>query len=117
MIWKPKELRQKNSEVLPGPANFNTDGVKSEKQLVQYTSYPLMAFLDGDTGGFTSEVPSAKANDIDNFLESSLDSEPTQSKLVRLEPLTEAEANEATLFYLCELAPAPLDSDMSLLDS
>ncbi|PIO25867.1 hypothetical protein AB205_0051900 [Aquarana catesbeiana] len=112
-----KGIETKNSEVLPGPANFNTDGVKSEKQLVQYTSYPLMAFLDGDTGGFTSEVPSAKANDIDNFLESSLDSEPTQSKLVRLEPLTEAEANEATLFYLCELAPAPLDSDMSLLDS
>lgn len=76
-----------------------------------------MAFLDGDTGGLTSEVPSAKANDMDNFLESSLDSEPTQSKLVRLEPLTEAEANEATLFYLCELAPASLDSDMSLLDS
>ncbi|XP_077343146.1 heat shock factor protein 2 isoform X2 [Lithobates pipiens] len=112
-----KGIETKNSEVLPGPAHFNTDGVKSDKQLVQYTSYPLMAFLDGDTGGFTSEVPSAKESDMDNFLESSLDSEPTQSKLVRLEPLTEAEANEATLFYLCELAPAPLDSDMSLLDS
>lgn len=85
-------------------------------ELVQYTSYPLMALLDGDTGGFPSDVPFSKANDMDNLLESSLDSEPTQSKLVRLEPLTEAEVNEATLFYLCELAPAPLDSDMSLLD-
>lgn len=76
-----------------------------------------MALLDGDNGAFPSEVPFSKTNDMDNLLESSLDSEPTQSKLVRLEPLTEAEANEATLFYLCELAPAPLDSDMSLLDS
>ncbi|XP_072264935.1 heat shock factor protein 2-like isoform X2 [Pyxicephalus adspersus] len=107
----------KNSELLSGLANGNADGAKSDHQLVQYTSYPLMAFLDGDTGGFTSEVPSVKTNNMDNLLESSLDSEPTQSKLVRLEPLTEAEANEATLFYLCELAPIPLDSDMPLLDS
>ncbi|XP_068087492.1 heat shock factor protein 2 isoform X2 [Hyperolius riggenbachi] len=107
----------KNGEILQGPPGCNTDGPKSDKQLVQYTSYPLMAFLDGDTGGFMSEVPNAKANDMDNLLESSLDSEPTQSKLVRLEPLTEAEASEATLFYLCELAPVPLDSDMALLDN
>ncbi|XP_018426542.1 PREDICTED: heat shock factor protein 2 isoform X3 [Nanorana parkeri] len=112
-----KGIETKNSEVVPGPAN--TDGIKSGQQLVQYTSYPLMAFLDGDSETFASDVPSAKATDMNNLLESSLnlESEPTQSKLVRLEPLTEAEASEATLFYFCELAPAPLDNDMSLLDS
>ncbi|KAM5163349.1 heat shock factor protein 2-like [Mantella aurantiaca] len=112
-----KGIETKNNEVLPGPANCNADGAMSDKQLVQYTSYPLMAFLDGDPGSFTSEVSSGKTIDLDSLLESSLDSEPPHSKLVRLEPLTEAEANEATLFYLCELAPTPLDSDMSLLDS
>lgn len=67
----------------------------------------------------TSEViPSVdKPIEVDELLDNNLDQEPTQSKLVRLEPLTEAEASEATLFYLCELAPAPLDSDMPLLDS
>ncbi|KAM9316660.1 heat shock factor protein 2 [Gastrophryne carolinensis] len=95
----------------------NTNRQKTDQQLVQYTSYPLMAFLDGDTGGFAPEVAASKANEIDNLLESSLDCGPTQSKLVRLEPLTEAEANEATLFYLCELAPTSLESDMLLLDN
>ncbi|KAM5263244.1 heat shock factor protein 2 isoform 3-T3 [Ctenodactylus gundi] len=100
---------------------------KPDKQLIQYTAFPLLAFLDGnpasavEQGSTTgsSEVTSSvdKPIEVDELLESSLDPEPTQSKLVRLEPLTEAEASEATLFYLCELAPAPLDSDMPLLDS
>ncbi|XP_040821131.1 heat shock factor protein 2 isoform X3 [Ochotona curzoniae] len=100
---------------------------KPDKQLIQYTAFPLLAFLDGnpasavEQGSTTasSEVLSSvdKPIEVDELLDSSLDPEPTQSKLVRLEPLTEAEASEATLFYLCELAPAPLDSDMPLLDS
>lgn len=99
---------------------------KTDKQLIQYTAFPLLAFLDGNPAttveqGNTSssEVMSTvdKPIEVDELLDSSLDPEPTQSKLVRLEPLTEAEASEATLFYLCELAPAPLDSDMPLLDS
>ncbi|XP_062042688.1 heat shock factor protein 2 isoform X2 [Lepus europaeus] len=100
---------------------------KPDKQLIQYTAFPLLAFLDGnpasavEQGSTTasSEVMSSvdKPIEVDELLDSSLDQEPTQSKLVRLEPLTEAEASEATLFYLCELAPAPLDSDMPLLDS
>uniref|UniRef100_A0A8C0ANY2 Heat shock transcription factor 2 n=1 Tax=Buteo japonicus TaxID=224669 RepID=A0A8C0ANY2_9AVES len=98
---------------------------KSDKQLIQYTAFPLLAFLDGnpgsilESGSFVAETPSSvdKPLEVDELLESSLDPEPTQSKLVRLEPLTEAEASEATLFYLCELAPAPMDTDMPFLDN
>ncbi|NXM68809.1 HSF2 protein, partial [Serilophus lunatus] len=98
---------------------------RSDKQLIHYTAFPLLAFLDGnpgsavESGSFTAETPSTvdKSLEGDELLESSLDPEPTQSKLVRLEPLTEAEASEATLFYLCELAPAPMDTDMSFLDN
>ncbi|KAG9493415.1 hypothetical protein GDO78_001367 [Eleutherodactylus coqui] len=104
----------RNVETFP---ESTEDSRKSDQQLVQYTTYPLMAFLDGDPGNLISETQTSKTNEADNLLESSLDSQPTQSKLVRLEPLTEAEANEATLFYLCELAPTPLDSDMPLLDN
>ncbi|CAH2251844.1 heat shock factor 2 isoform X1 [Pelobates cultripes] len=98
------------------PEGSNADSRKSDQQLVQYTSFPLLALLDGDSGGYNTEAQTDKLHDMDQFLESSLDSEPTQSKLVRLEPLTEAEAQETTLFYLCELAPTPLDNDMPLLD-
>uniref|UniRef100_A0A8C4U7I4 Heat shock transcription factor 2 n=1 Tax=Falco tinnunculus TaxID=100819 RepID=A0A8C4U7I4_FALTI len=98
---------------------------KSDKQLIQYTAFPLLAFLDGnpgsavESGSSAAETPSCvdKPLEVDELLESSLDPEPTQSKLVRLEPLTEAEASEATLFYLCELAPAPMDTDMTFLDN
>ncbi|XP_040453063.1 heat shock factor protein 2 isoform X2 [Falco naumanni] len=98
---------------------------KSDKQLIQYTAFPLLAFLDGnpgsavESGSSAAETPSCvdKPLEVDELLESSLDPEPTQSKLVRLEPLTEAEASEATLFYLCELAPAPMDTDMPFLDN
>ncbi|CAM4546679.1 unnamed protein product [Caretta caretta] len=111
----------------PQPASQDTHGSKpkSDKQLIQYTAFPLLAFLDGspgatvEGGNSTSETMSSldKSLEVDELLESSLDPEPTQSKLVRLEPLTEAEASEATLFYLCELAPAPMDTDMPFLDN
>ncbi|XP_069830998.1 heat shock factor protein 2-like isoform X2 [Dendropsophus ebraccatus] len=107
----------RNGDTFPESPNSTADTRKSDHQLVQYTTFPLMALLDGDSGTFTSDSQTSKTSETDNLLESSLDSQPTQSKLVRLEPLTEAEANEATLFYLCELAPAPLDSDMPLLDN
>ncbi|KAM8954260.1 heat shock factor protein 2-like isoform 2-T2 [Pelodytes ibericus] len=106
----------KSSGLLPESETCNGDGQRSEQQLVQYTTFPLMALLDGDSGGYNTETPTNKPFEMDQLLDSSLDSEPTQSKLVRLEPLTEAEAHEATLFYLCELAPVPLDTDMPLLD-
>jgi len=96
-----------------------------DKQLIQYTAFPLLAFLDGnpgsaaESGTFEAETPPCvdKPLEMDELLDPSLDPEPTQSKLVRLEPLTEAEASEATLFYLCELAPAPMDTDMPFLDN
>ncbi|KAG8510919.1 Heat shock factor protein 2 [Galemys pyrenaicus] len=116
----------KNNIVQPVSEEGRKSKPKADKQLIQYTAFPLLAFLDGnpastvEQGSTTSsEVMSTvdKPIEVDELLDSSLDPEPTQSKLVRLEPLTEAEASEATLFYLCELAPAPLDSDMPLLDS
>ncbi|KAM4693815.1 heat shock factor protein 2-like [Discoglossus pictus] len=106
----------KGTGVSPEPEGSKGDHQRAEKQLVQYTTYPLLALLDGDTGSFTAESQTDKSIEVDQLLESSLDPEPTQSKLVRLEPLTEAEASEATLFYLCELGPTPLDNDMPLLN-
>ncbi|XP_038626061.1 heat shock factor protein 2 [Tachyglossus aculeatus] len=95
---------------------------KSDQQLIQYTAFPLLAFLDGSPAsgaenGAEGPAPADKAPGVDELLDGGPDPEPTQSKLVRLEPLTEAEASEATLFYLCELAPAPLDGDMPLLEN
>ncbi|XP_006879050.1 PREDICTED: heat shock factor protein 2 isoform X3 [Elephantulus edwardii] len=116
----------KNNIVQPVSEEGRKSKSKADKQLIQYTAFPLLAFLDGnpastvEQGSATSsEVMSSvdKPIEVDELLDSSLDPEPTQSKLVRLEPLTEAEASETTLFYLCELAPASLDSDMPLLDS
>ncbi|EPQ03192.1 Heat shock factor protein 2 [Myotis brandtii] len=116
----------KNNVVQPVSEEGRKSKPKTDKQLIQYTAFPLLAFLDGNPASAveqgstaSSEVMSSvdKPIEVDELLDSSLDPEPTQSKLVRLEPLTEAEASEATLFYLCELAPAPLDSDMPLLDS
>nr|XP_020649744.1 heat shock factor protein 2 isoform X1 [Pogona vitticeps] len=98
---------------------------KTDKQLIQYTALPLLALLDGNPGSVVESANGApeslssedKPLEVDELLESSLDPQPTQSKLVRLEPLTEAEASEATLFYLCELAPVPMDTDMPLLNN
>ncbi|XP_069582236.1 heat shock factor protein 2 [Ranitomeya imitator] len=107
----------RNGDSFPESLNSTEDSRKSDQQLVQYTTYPLMAFLDSEPGTFLSETQASKTHEMDNVLESSLESQPTQSKLVRLEPLTEAEASETTLFYLCELDPSALDSDMPLLDN
>ncbi|KAM4862393.1 LOW QUALITY PROTEIN: heat shock factor protein 2-like [Urocitellus parryii] len=95
---------------------------KPNKQLIQYTAFSFLTFLDGnpasavEQGSTTSssEVMSSvdKLIEVDELLDSSLYPETTQSKLVHLEPLTEAEASEATQFYSCELALPPLDSDM-----
>uniref|UniRef100_A0A8C5PUW3 Heat shock transcription factor 2 n=1 Tax=Leptobrachium leishanense TaxID=445787 RepID=A0A8C5PUW3_9ANUR len=105
---KGMESMTMKSSAIPQPEGSCSP--KSAQQLVQYTGFPLLALLDGDSAGLHTDTQT------EQLLESSLDSAPTQSKLVRLEPLTEAEAQEATLFYLCELNPAPLDNDMQLLD-
>uniref|UniRef100_A0A672FHY1 Heat shock transcription factor 2 n=1 Tax=Salarias fasciatus TaxID=181472 RepID=A0A672FHY1_SALFA len=102
-----------------------TEEDNTDKQLIQYTCCPLLALLDGCTtpaeldgsggGGFSSSSapsmsdPSAgveaelPAELLDGGLEAR---QPGRSSLVRLEPLTEAQASEETLFYLCELSPA-----------
>uniref|UniRef100_A0A8C7DQI5 Heat shock transcription factor 2 n=1 Tax=Oncorhynchus kisutch TaxID=8019 RepID=A0A8C7DQI5_ONCKI len=83
----------------------------ADNQLVQYTSCPLLAFLDGCTPLATEADSSTVPTDL---LER--DEEPPRSSLIRLEPLTEAEASESTLFYLCELNPEGDTTDSTQLE-
>uniref|UniRef100_A0A3Q4BJ81 HSF-type DNA-binding domain-containing protein n=1 Tax=Mola mola TaxID=94237 RepID=A0A3Q4BJ81_MOLML len=97
-------------------------GTKSKKQLIQYTSCPLLAFLDGcspppdanlvnNSSASPSNTSVHPTSSSDMSLESeavlldtSLESmQPARSSLILLDQLTEAEASEQTLFYLCEL--------------
>ncbi|MGH0145238.1 UNVERIFIED_CONTAM: hypothetical protein FKN15_004814 [Acipenser sinensis] len=83
--------------------------------LIQYKSCPLMAFLDGcstlisETNTLIPELSESQLlhpKESSDFLDTTFElEETTRSKLIRLEPLTEAEATEATLFNLCELSP------------
>lgn len=105
----------------------------SDKQLIQYTTCPLLAFLDGctappelDLGTGNSDAHLQDHSDPSASVEAELPSElldtslepqqPARSSLIRLEPLTEAEASEETLFYLCELSPAGPEVDSLQLD-
>lgn len=109
----------------------------SDKQLIQYTSCPLLAFLDGcnpppevdlGTGSSTSSSnihvqpssssdASVEAEPPSELLDTSLESKQrARSSLIRLEPLTEAEASEETLFYLCKLSPAEPEANSTQLD-
>ncbi|XP_034021489.1 heat shock factor protein 2 [Thalassophryne amazonica] len=98
-----------------------TDDDNTDKQLIQYTTCPLMAFLDGctltpeldpGTGGTELCGTSEEAEPALELLDSGLESKQvTHSSLIRLEPLTEAEASEETLFYLCELNPDESESN------
>lgn len=104
----------------------------TDKQLIQYTSCPLLAFLDGcsppsevdlGTGSSNTHLQpssspcvSVEAEPPSELLDTSLETKPACSSLIRLEPLTEAEASEETLFYLCELSPAGPEADSILLD-
>ncbi|KAM6992669.1 heat shock factor protein 2 [Tautogolabrus adspersus] len=109
-----------------------TEEDKMDKQLIQYTSCPLLAFLDvctptadldlGSSSSSTSHLQLSSSAPLDSaplsdLLESSLETKQTaRSSLIRLEPLTEAEASEETLFYMCELSPAAADTDSTHLD-
>ncbi|KAM9355796.1 heat shock factor protein 2 [Pholidichthys leucotaenia] len=116
-----------------------TEEDNADKQLVQYTSCPLLAFLDGCTppseldlgtadgsNGSSSTLlqpslsSSASVGDepLSELLDANLESkQPHRSSLIRLEPLTEAEASEETLFYLCELSPAAPEADSAQLNT
>ncbi|XP_041108138.1 heat shock factor protein 2-like isoform X2 [Polyodon spathula] len=99
---------------LPKDEENKPSKTHADKQLIEYKSCPLMAFLDGDstliteTNTFIPQLSESlllhpkESSDLDTAFEVD---EPTQSKLIRLEPLTEAEATEATLFNLCDLSP------------
>ncbi|XP_016393094.1 heat shock factor protein 2-like isoform X2 [Sinocyclocheilus rhinocerous] len=98
------------------PEPDNTD-----KQLIQYTTCPLLAFIDGCTPLAPPDSPTEylcqpilpqSPENITDLLDKDLETETPRSSLIRLEPLTEAEASETTLFYLCEL-----NSDLSSDDT
>lgn len=118
-----------------------TEEANTDKQLIQYTSCPLLAFLDGCIshpelelagGGSSSSAASSYNTHLQpssscsasvedeppsELLENSLESKQlARSSLIRLEPLTEAEASADTLFYLCELSPPAVEADSTLLD-
>ncbi|KAL6096230.1 hsf2 [Pungitius sinensis] len=104
------------------------DEANTDKQLIQYTSCPLLSILDGCiTHQELDPVPSSSSSSSSSahlqrpsspeacveaeppteLLDAGLESkQPARSSLIRLEPLTEAEATAETLFYLCELSPA-----------
>ncbi|KAM9840435.1 heat shock factor protein 2 [Aulostomus maculatus] len=108
----------------------------ADKQLIQYTSCPLLALLDGWTppelnpGSSSSSSSTASSNTQFSTSGVSVEAEPPselldtgleskqlgRSSLIRLEPLTEAEASEETLFYLCELSPRGPEADSPELD-
>ncbi|XP_016144834.1 heat shock factor protein 2 [Sinocyclocheilus grahami] len=97
----------------------------TDKQLIQYTTCPLLAFLDGCTPLATSDppaenltqpiLPQSPEEPVD-LLDKALETEMPRSSLIRLEPLTEAEASETTLFYLCGLNSDLTSDDTPQLD-
>ncbi|KAM6964809.1 heat shock factor protein 2 [Aplochiton taeniatus] len=121
-----------------------TESHNTDKQLIQYTSCPLLTFLDGysslapstdlelgassssSSAGGALPSPRSSAPDVGSEPPRALLStdepspRPRSSSLIRLEPLTEAEASEASLFYLCELTGpddgGPLGDSASSLD-
>ncbi|KAG2468614.1 HSF2 protein, partial [Polypterus senegalus] len=112
------DISKDNQSVTKETSENNAD-----KQLVQYTTCPLAAFLDGYSA-LPSETDSSvpdlnesldeNSEDPTYLLDAYLTKEsPTRSKVIHLEPLTEAEASEATLFYLCKLSPETANSESS----
>lgn len=94
----------------------------SDKQLIQYTSCPLLAFLDGCVApaeselgggsGASASIAYVGSEPPSELMDGGAESRrPGRSSLVpRLEPLTEAQASEESLFYLCELSPGDPDA-------
>ncbi|KAM3849452.1 heat shock factor protein 2 [Diretmus argenteus] len=103
-----------------------TEEDNTDKQLVQYTSCPLLAFLDGCTPATeldlasVSSPPTAVAVDLEppsELLDCGLEVEHCpRSSTIRLEPLTEAEASAETLFYLYQLGPDGAATDSTRPD-
>ncbi|KAM9665591.1 heat shock factor protein 2 isoform 2-T2 [Trichechus inunguis] len=81
----------KNNVVQPVSEEGKKSKPKPDKQLIQYTAFPLLAFLDGNPTSAveqgcttSSEVMSSvdKPIEVDELLDSSLDPEPTQKKFI-----------------------------------
>uniref|UniRef100_A0AAY4ESC2 HSF-type DNA-binding domain-containing protein n=1 Tax=Denticeps clupeoides TaxID=299321 RepID=A0AAY4ESC2_9TELE len=105
--------------------SIDADIIEVNKQLIQYTTCPLLAFLDGCTPLAPAEPLTDSLLQQNPTLEEPADllapmleeeEKTPRSTLIRLEPLTEDEAREATLFYLCELNPDGPSSDMAPLE-
>lgn len=118
-----EETAMKSNHDIDKDRNGKSDSNNADKQLIQYTTCPLLALLDGSTplSPPTAEnlSQSALGSSLDesaDLLEKALETEPPRNSLIRLEPLTEAEANEATLFYMCELNSDLPNSDIAQLD-
>ncbi|XP_073709109.1 heat shock factor protein 2 [Garra rufa] len=121
----PDILQQTVSETKDNKGKSVPDN--TDKQLIQYTTCPLLAFLDGCTPLAPSDtlteslsqpiLPQSHEEPTD-LLEKALETETEmpRSSLIRLEPLTEAEASETTLFYLCELNSDLQSADTPQLD-
>uniref|UniRef100_A0A8I6GAQ4 Heat shock transcription factor 2 n=1 Tax=Rattus norvegicus TaxID=10116 RepID=A0A8I6GAQ4_RAT len=80
----------KNSVVQQVSEEGRKSKSKPDKQLIQYTAFPLLAFLDGNpasaveqgtTTASSEVVPSVdKPIEVDELLDSNLDQEPTQTR-------------------------------------
>uniref|UniRef100_A0A671QMH9 Heat shock factor protein 2-like n=1 Tax=Sinocyclocheilus anshuiensis TaxID=1608454 RepID=A0A671QMH9_9TELE len=97
----------------------------SDKQLIQYTTCPLLAFIDGCTPLAPPDSPTENLSqpilpqspeNFTDLLDKDLETETPRSSLIRLEPLTEAEASETTLFCLCDLNSDLPSDDTPQLD-
>ncbi|TNN63392.1 Heat shock factor protein 2 [Liparis tanakae] len=116
--------------MLYGKQQFGMD-FDAFEQLIQYTSCPLLAILDscithpdldpGPSSSSYSAPPqpssiygaSVGAEPPMELLDTGPEPRqpPPRGSLVRLEPLTEAEAGAETLFQLCELSPVGDEAD------
>uniref|UniRef100_A0A8C2DGB0 Heat shock transcription factor 2 n=1 Tax=Cyprinus carpio TaxID=7962 RepID=A0A8C2DGB0_CYPCA len=116
----PDIIQEAVSETKDSINKGNPEPDNTDKQLIQYTTCPLLAFLDGCTPLAPPDSPTENLSQPilpqspetpTDLLDKALEMETPRSSLIRLEPLTEAEASETTLFYLCEL-----NSDTPQLD-
>ncbi|XP_026146448.1 heat shock factor protein 2 [Carassius auratus] len=116
----PDIIQEAVSETKDSINKGNHEPDNTDKQLIQYTTCPLLAFLDGCTPLAPPDSPTENLSQSilpqspeapTDLLDKALETETPRSSLIRLEPLTEAEASETTLFYLCEL-----NSDTPQLD-
>ncbi|XP_042189436.1 heat shock factor protein 2 isoform X2 [Callorhinchus milii] len=112
-------------ETLLDVSGSKDNHIGTESKVVENKSSDT-AFLDGSTSPTLEKEHTVSAHmgtyddnlvERNELVEEEIEKKTT-SQLFKLEPLTEEEASEETLFYLCELVPSnTLDGESSLLDS